>query len=179
MFKKHSLIYIFLLTFLTFTDAGGQTRSTPADRPKAQPCPENAETRRFDFWVGNWDVTSQGQKIADSKISLIEGNCVVLEQYSQADGYSGESFNFYDPALKLWRQVWVDRSGNISEFSGQYRDGAMYYEGVTYSLSGTRMLRKMTLYNLGPDQVRQLSQRSTDDGQTWNVNYDFLYVRKK
>jgi len=27
--------------------------------------------------------------------------------------------------------------------------------------------------------VRQFSQGSTDGGKTWNVEYDFTYVRKK
>jgi hypothetical protein len=34
----------------------------------------------------------------------------------------------------------------------------------------------MTLSNLGPDRVRQLSEASIDDGKTWHVTYDFLYT---
>lgn len=133
----------------------------------------------MDFWVGEWDVTAQGQKVATSKISLIEGGCIVLEQYSQRDGYTGQSFNYYNHALGRWRQIWVDRGGNISEFSGEYKDGAMRYEGVSYPLGQAKVLRRMILFNLGRDEVRQLSYRSADDGRTWHVNYDFLYVRKK
>jgi len=144
---------------------------------KPKPC--GKEHRQFDFWVGEWDVTAQGQKVATSNISLIEEGCIVLEQYSQRDGYTGQSFNYYNPALRKWRQVWVDGGGNISEFSGEYRDGAMRYEGVSYPLGQAKVLRRMIVFNLGHDEIRQLSYRSTDDGRTWHVNYDFLYVRKK
>jgi hypothetical protein len=38
--------------------------------------------------------------------------------------------------------------------------------------------RKLTFFNLGPHKVRQFSQRPSDDGKTWSVEYDFTYVRK-
>lgn len=160
---------------------GSLTMTLPstAAQPAEQSKPCGKEHRQFDFWVGEWDVTAQGQKIATSKISLLEGGCIVLEQYTQRDGYTGQSFNYYNPALGKWRQIWVDRGGNISEFSGEYKDGAMRYEGVSNPPGQDKVLRRMNLFNLGRDKVRQLSYRSTDDGRTWNVNYDFLYVRKK
>lgn len=152
---------------------------TRAQQPGEKPKPCGKEHRQFDFWVGEWDVTAQGRKVAASRISLLEGGCIVLEEYSQPDGYTGRSFNFYNPVLGKWRQVWVDRGGNVSEFSGEYKDGAMRYEGASYPLGQAKVLRRMILFDLGPDKVRQLSYRSTDEGQTWQVNYDFLYVRKK
>lgn len=176
--EKRKVIYSFLLIFLTVVFLNGQNNSNSTGK-RSQPCTEKTESGQFNFWLGEWDVTIQGEKIADSRISSIEGNCIILEQYSQSDGYTGESFNFYNPISGKWRQVWVDKEHNISEFSGEYHDNAIYYEGATYSSNGIKVLRKMTLFNLGPDKVRQLSQRSTDNGKTWNVNYDFLYVRKK
>jgi hypothetical protein len=168
---------IFLVSITSFTLYGqiASTKPKPAD---IKSCEEKPEARQFDFWLGEWEVTLQGQKVATSKISAIEGHCIILEQYAQPDGYTGQSFNFYNPMLGKWRQVWIDNVGNSSEFSGIFREGAIYYEGVTYS-NGTKVLRKMTLFNLGPDKVRQLSHRSIDEGKTWNVNYDFLYVRRK
>lgn len=156
-----------------------QSPAARAQPPGAKPGHCGKEQRQFDFWVGEWDVTAQGRKVATSKISLLEGGCIVLEQYTQGDGYTGQSFNYYNPTLGRWRQVWVDRGGSISEFSGEYRDGAIRFEGVSYPPGQARVLRRMIIFNLARDEVRQLSYRSTDDGQTWHVNYDFLYVRKK
>lgn len=122
---------------------------------------------------------SQGTKVAESSIQRIVGGCVIYENYSQADGYSGKSFNFYDSNLKKWRQTWVDVAGNVSEFAGEFKEGAMYYEGESHLKDGSRVLRKMIVYNVGPDRVRQYSERSTDGGKTWNIAYDFIYERKK
>ena len=49
---------------------------------------------------------------------------MIYENYSQADGYSGKSFNFYDQALKKWRQTWVDAGGNVTDLVGELKDGA-------------------------------------------------------
>jgi tetratricopeptide (TPR) repeat protein len=143
------------------------------------PCRSQPQHKQFDYWVGEWSVTSQGAKVADSSIQRIVGGCVIYENYSQANGYTGKSFNFFDSALKKWRQTWVDAAGNVSEFTGEFRDGAMHYEGEAHLKDGTRVQRRMTVHDLGPDRVRQYSERSTDGGKTWAVAYDFVYERKK
>jgi tetratricopeptide (TPR) repeat protein len=145
----------------------------------ATPCLGQPQHKEFDYWVGEWNVTSQGTKVADSSIQRIIDGCVIYENYSQANGFTGKSFNFYDSALSKWRQTWVDSAGNVSEFVGEYKAGAMHYEGESHLKDGSRVLRKMIVYNLSADRIRQYSERSTDGGKTWTVAYDFTYERKK
>ncbi|NUM79276.1 hypothetical protein HUU42_00620 [bacterium] len=135
--------------------------------------------RQFDFWVGEWDVTDSGQVIATSIEQFLEDSSIIMENYSQKDGYTGKSINFYDRYLKKWRQTWVDRVGNVSEFTGEYRDGAMVFEGESHRANGKKILRKMIFYNLGYDKIRQYSEMSLDNGKTWQIAYDFIYVRKR
>lgn len=139
---------------------------------------ETKPQRQFDFWIGEWDVTDSGQVIASSVEQFLEDSSIIMENYSQKDGYSGKSINFYDRYLKKWRQVWVDRIGNVSEFTGEYRDGAMVFEGESHRANGKKVLRKLIFYNLGPDKVRQYSEMSLDNGKNWQIAYDFIYVRK-
>ncbi|HXG66643.1 MAG TPA: hypothetical protein VNO70_16200 [Blastocatellia bacterium] len=145
--------------------------------PQSGPCKSLPQYKQFDFWVGEWDVTAQGQKVGASSIQRIVDDCIIYENYSQG-GYSGKSFNFFDAHLGKWRQTWVDSAGNMSEFIGEYRDGAMRYEGESHRQNGSKVLRKMIIYNLGPDRVRHYSEASTDGGKTWKVFYDFIYVRR-
>ena len=162
------------------TDKSHHERNWSApERGNAQaPCAA-ATHREFDFWIGEWNVTSQGKKVAESSIQRIIEGCVIYENYSQGNNYTGKSFNFYDSTLKQWRQTWVDSGGNVSEFAGQLKDGAMHYAGETHLRDGSRVLRRMVVSSLGPDRVRQYSERSTDGGQTWTEAYDFIYERKK
>jgi hypothetical protein len=159
--------------------AQSSTQSVAQSATPQSPCPAKVEYRQFDFWLGEWDVTDNGQKIATSSIQNILGGCVVFENYSQADGYTGKSFNFYDAGLGQWRQTWVDAFGNVSEFAGEFREGAMRYEGESHRSNGLKVLRKMILTKLDADHVRQYSERSLDGGKTWTVAYDYLYTRRK
>ena len=149
-----------------------------ADR-LAKPCLYQAEHKQFDFWIGEWNVqNAQGQAVGTSRIERIESGCIILENWSDVQGGTGKSLNFYDANLHKWRQTWADNVGGVSEFSGEYKDGAIRYEGESHTPDGTKILRRLTFFNLGPDKVRQYSEASMDDGKTWHSNYDFTYIRK-
>lgn len=145
----------------------------------APSCTDRSECRQLDFWVGEWDVTRpDGTKVATSRIQEIVGQCIVLEHYTEPGGYEGQSMNFYDWALRKWRQTWADSTGGVSEFSGEFLDGAMRLGGETHLADGKRILRRMVLSIVGKDRVRQYSERSTDEGKTWTPAYDFIYIRR-
>ncbi len=159
--------------------ASGPTEPAAPSRSEEVPAEcDRAPFREFDFWLGEWSVTVGGKMVATSRIESILGGCVILESYEDPSGYRGQSFNFYDSHLKKWRQTWVDTSGSVSEFSGAVRDGAMRYEGETHR-QGRRILRRMTVSHQGRDRVRQFSEHSTDEGKTWAIAYDFVYLRTK
>lgn len=148
-----------------------------------RPCAYREENRQFDFWVGEWSVTTtQGFVPAgDSKIELILEDCVVLENWkSQNSPYSGKSYNTYNQALKRWEQYWVDNVGGNIFFYGGLKDGVMdYFTDEIPQASGLALKRHLQFIPMGADKVRQFSRGSTDGGKTWNVEYDFTYTRKK
>jgi tetratricopeptide (TPR) repeat protein len=152
-------------------------------RRNQKPCAYQAENRQFDFWVGEWNVeaTQGGTPAGRSKIELIEGDCVIQENWtSLAGGYSGKSYNIYNSSLKRWEQFWVDNVGGMIHFFGELKDGVMdFYTEEIPQPDGTKRKRHLQFFNLGPDRVRQFSQRSIDGGKTWQVEYDFTYVRNK
>ncbi len=82
------------------------------------------EYQQFRFWVGEWAVeTPDGKPAGTSKISLEQQGCMILEHWQSAtSAYSGTSFNFYDPDLKQWRQLWLDNQGGKLELFGE-REG--------------------------------------------------------
>ena len=148
------------------------------------PCAHTAENRQFDYWLGEWRVvTTQGETPAgDSKIELILGDCVVLENWTSAGniGYSGKSYNIYNTALKRWEQYWVDNTGGNIFFYGGLKDGVMdYWTDEIPQPDGKKLKRHLQFLKINPDTVRQFSRGSNDDGKTWFVEYDFTYNRKK
>ena len=157
----------------------------PAPSPSPLPCTTRPESRALDFWIGDWDVRRTGAPEttppAHSRIELVEGKCVVYESYTSPSGYSGRSFNAYHPERRHWEQFYVDNQGEVHHYVGQPRDGNMYYEadGIRTQGPASPLAKvKMTFFNQGKDQLRQLGEQSTDGGKTWTVAYDLTYRRR-
>ncbi|HKG20812.1 MAG TPA: tetratricopeptide repeat protein [Blastocatellia bacterium] len=149
-----------------------------ADKRK-NPCMYSAEARRFDFWVGEWDVFNpQGRKDGTSVIQRFAGGCGILENWTSV-GAGGKSINFYDPHAGKWFQYWIGADGNPARYSGLYKDGAIRYEGEPYTQNGKQVLSRLTFFNVDARTVRQLAEQSTDGGNTWTVTYDYKYVRRE
>jgi tetratricopeptide (TPR) repeat protein len=149
-----------------------------ADRLK-RPCIYSAEARQFDFWVGDWEVFNpQGQKAGTNAVQLFSDGCGLLENWTSTLAGDGKSINFYDPGTGKWYQSWIGSGGGALRYAGNYKDGAMRFEGETVA-GGKKTLQKLTFTKIDENTVRQLFEASTDDGKTWAVTYDLKYVRKK
>lgn len=145
----------------------------------ARPCTRSPQARQFDFWIGEWDVQAGGQAAGTNSVQLILGDCVVFENWSGAGGGSGKSFNFYNATLGKWQQTWVDDRGGVLQFIGEFKDGAMRFQGETLAPKGNKVMHRLTFFPLAADRVRQLWEQSSDGGKTWNVAFDGTYTRKK
>jgi tetratricopeptide (TPR) repeat protein len=146
----------------------------------ATPCLVTPEHKQFDFWVGEWNVMNpQGQLAGTSSIQRVVDGCAIFENWTGAQGGNGKSFNYYDRNDGKWHQLWVGSGGGVVNFSGEYKDGAMRYEAVSPAANGSKTLQRMTFFKLEADKVRQLWETSTDDGKTWTVAFDGMYVKKR
>jgi len=149
-----------------------------ADHQK-RPCIYSAEARQFDFWVGDWDVFNpQGQKAGTNSVQLFSDGCGLLENWTGALGGDGKSINFYDAGTQKWYQSWTGTGGSVLRYEGNFKDGAMRFEGETIA-NGKKTLQKLTFTKLDENTVRQLFEASSDDGKTWTITYDLKYVKKK
>lgn len=146
----------------------------------ARPCMHDDRYKEFDFWLGIWDVRPTGQPQAPparNVITKVNNGCVVHESWT-APGSAGQSFNIFDRTRGKWFQIWVDNSGGLHEYSGGIRDGAMVYEGeMPAPRPSTGRVRTRLTFTPSARGVRQFSERTTDGGKTWQVNYDLFYAR--
>lgn len=118
---------------------GANAQDGETEAPKAQAGPCDAEAfHQFDFWLGEWTVTTPtGQVAGTNKISSEENGCLILEKWTSANGGTGQSYNFYNPVTDKWRQVWVSPSALIDYEGGLTETGSMRLEGtITYTASG-------------------------------------------
>lgn len=150
-------------------------------RRNAEPCAERPESRQFDFWIGEWNVTSNlngGAQAGTSRVELILGKCVIFENWTGSFG-SGKSLNAWNAGLGCWQQSWMSDSGDVTQYTeGRLVDGAMRFLADKKAANGQWKKHRLTFYPLAPDRVRQLGEHSDDGGATWAVDYDFDYRRK-
>ena len=154
----------------------GVAAPSPAQVPPA-PC-DGAEHRAFDFWLGEWNVHGPNGKLAGTNSIKREiGGCVLHERYDTGRGYSGESFNIYDPPRKVWHQTWVDSSGLLLLLEGGVRDGKMVLEGQTTGTDGKLTKHRITWTPNADGSVRQFWESTGPSGE-WAVAFDGKYTRK-
>lgn len=171
----------FLVLLFTFS-----VTSFHASAQNTKPC-IRPEFRQFDFWIGEWEAFGvKGTKAGNSKISVILDSCVILEEWtsaSQQQGltYTGKSFNSFNAGSRQWQQTWVDNTGNTTEFlRGDGSDGkVIYYADKVAVAGGKAFMRRLSFTKINNDKVRQLGERSDDEGKIWTVEYDLEYRRKK
>ena len=136
--------------------------------------------RALDFWIGEWEVrNAKGQLAATSVIEPVAGGCGVVERYRGEPGpaggrYVGAGLHAFDPATASWSQLWIDTRPAITEMRGRSSSGGVLYEWVVTTAQG-RPARKRYLLSKVDDGVRQLGERSDDDGATWAVEFDLRY----
>lgn len=165
--------------FASLRGTTGYANALATIRSNRYPCREAVERRGFDFWVGNWDVTSAGQAAGKSEVRLILGDCVVFENWEGVSGMSGKSFNFYDAGYDRWRQIWVDDTGSVIEFTGRIVDGEMRYTATTRDpASGEETRHKLTFTQNEDGTVRQLWEQAAGDDEQWQVAFDGRYTRE-
>lgn len=166
-------ILIVLLTFLA------PTTSADPDGAARFPCAADERYHAFDFWIGEWNVTQNGHFAGTNSIQPVLGHCTIFEQWQSASGTLGKSFNYYDPANDHWRQIWIDDSGSVIEFTGEARDGGMFFTAETTApADGSVTLHKFEFTQLDDGIVRQYWETSSDDGETWTSIWDGRYERR-
>ena len=143
------------------------------------PCQAGEAHHAFDFWIGEWDVSSNGQQAGTNNIQPILGHCVIFEQWTSSTGGEGKSFNYYDPGYDHWRQIWVSDSGTVIEFTGKARDGGIFYTAETVNpADGSITHHKFEFTQNEDGSVRQFWATSTDNKETFNTIWDGHYEKR-
>ena len=140
-------------------------------------CPA-AVNRQFDFWLGDWTVSVGGTPAGTNLVTSEEDGCVVHEHWKSSRGSTGQSFNFYDATAGKWHQLWVDNQGNYLHLLGGFADDRMLLEGTAPGPGGELRQHRLTFFKNRDGSVRQLWETSADEGRTWAVAFDGLYVRR-
>jgi hypothetical protein len=142
-------------------------------------CKTDPSYSEFDFWLGNWDVYVDGKKAGENTITKEEGGCLVLEKWTDVNGGTGQSYNYYNPDTEKWRQVWVSNFMAIDYVGGLTADGSMELVGEITYFHNKKTLKFLGRWTLQEDgTVRQYFEQFDEEKRAMVPIFTGIYHRK-
>ena len=134
----------------------------------------------FDFWVGEWDVfeSTGTTQVGENNILKMESGCMILENWTSANGGTGTSLNYFNPVTNEWRQVWVSAGRYSIDIVGGIRAGSMVLEGSIYNFGGAVWDFRGSWTPNSDGSVRQFFEQYNHDSETWDSWFDGIYKKK-
>jgi len=177
----HFLIKAILFAVLTTLCTESALSEEPQTPPKSI-CETMEGFNDWDFWVGEWKVWTNDEKHTfqgTNSITKHHKNCLIMENWTSAQGGDGSSMHYYDPVEKQWRQLWVaggysiDYTGGLDEYGSMVLDGKINYykQGQSFPFRG-----RWTPNEDG--SVRQFFEQFDAEKDQWTVWFDAVYERK-
>ena len=96
----------------------------------ADPCKDtqlHPEYRQLDFWIGDWTVYKDKEKLSDVTIEKILKDCALAEAWTAAQGSDGRGLATYNPISEDGEYFWVADHGYTSHFTGQLLQDEMQF----------------------------------------------------
>lgn len=155
---------------------GSLVTASPGSAQISPQCTD-AEYRELDFWVGVWEVRSpDGSVQGTSRITPIMEGCAIQEEWSSSR-IRGRSISTYNKPGGRWEQLWVDNLGVVLRQTGGWTGSAFHWQAERRGSDGVIRQLRVTLTPMEGGGVRQLQERSEDEGVTWSVIFDGRYHR--
>lgn len=150
-------------------------------RPTPPPPCSSPESRQFDFWVGEWDLTWSDSGRGENIITLELDSCVVEEHFTTLGepAFRGNSVSIYNVKTGKWHQTWVDNQGGHFDLEGGMVDDRMILQCEAETNEGTPYLLRMVFDNITADSLDWTWERSDDRGDNWKVLWAIHYVRRQ
>lgn len=188
-FVAVSLIALFLSSS-SFSEVGSETGTSRVSAPdeRAFSAFSDDRSRRFDFWIGAWDVNLRIQQddlsfkdsiAARAHIYKILKGKAILELWDSVP-IKGYSLRYFDPERDEW-VLWLNwpgpnRSGT-SSLSGSFRHGRGDFYSSFQRPDGQTIKQRYSFNDITPFSLRWDDLRSADGGKTWSKDWVMEFTR--
>lgn len=145
--------------------------------------------RRFDFWIGDWDVnlrmlqddlTFKDSVAARARIYRILGGKAILELWD-SQPIKGYSLRYYDPTAGKWA-LWLAWPGQnqsgVSGLEGGFRHGRGEFESSYVKPDGERITQRYSFNDITPSSLRWDDRYSNDGGKNWVDSWIMEWSRR-
>jgi hypothetical protein len=153
----------------------------PAQDVIRKPFPSDASY--FDFWEGTWYRVVNGRPDTTATRFIVRRG---VHQSSWEEDWrmrldsvtviNARGIRSWDATRGRWGYLWVSSDGHFQDWECR-KVGDDWYIYRRFAFPNDRYLSRQAWLPLGPGRVRRISQKSYDNGQTWELRFDEEYVR--
>lgn len=175
--------------FIPAWNAGGQFQGVYVPTDDFQPIPAtpgtscqaqgiSSESRRFDYFAGDWTVEAPGGRaVASSEVSVDLGGCLFEEVFTTDKGYEAVAYTYYMWREDIWYRTWIDSEGERLELSGGFDGERLVLTGseAGNGASGQELDARMTWTSMPDGSVQVTHETSHDGGDTWRQDLVLVY----
>ena len=135
-----------IISALAFTLSSCDS-SSMNDRPA--PSAPHGNSRQFDFWLGEWDLTWSDGGQGVNIVTLELDNSVVQDAFNGQPAIQliGRSVSVFVPRQNLWKQTWVDNQSGYLDFTGGLVEERMILSRAAVNQEGQPIIQRMVWYN--------------------------------
>ncbi|MBD2705491.1 hypothetical protein IC229_33075 [Spirosoma sp. BT702] len=139
----------------------------------------------YDFWAGNW------QKLVDGKIDTAADYFQVKRGVHAASFEENwrmvlaanrivyaQALRAWDQATQKWMYTWISDTGLYQVWEGK-KIGSDWYIYRNFNIDGDKYLSRQAWLPDGPERLIRISEKSYDEGKTWQLRFKEYYQRKK
>ena len=135
----------------------------------------------LDFWLGDWDARWGDAGRGTNRLTRILNDKVIREDFSGGgpNGHLvGLSLSVFDAERGVWRQTWVDDSGNYIALTGGVEAGVMTLYGEPRTQDDKTIQMRMVFQNVTASSLHWEWQRTEDSWATQVPMMTIDYVRR-
>lgn len=145
----------------------------------------NAQTddrRYFDFWEGAWAQEVDGKPDTSKTMFWVtrgvNSNTFMEDWRMVFDGGSlrATGVRAWDDSTKSWPYVWISDAGHYQQWEGRKVDGNWYIYR-RFNINGDKYLSRQAWIPESPTRLMRISEKSYDDGKTWELRFKAYYLK--
>lgn len=141
------------------------------------------DARYFDFWEGTWYQVIDGRPdTTGTRFNVRRGVHSASWEEDWRMRIAGDTIvtaralRSWDATKNRWGYVWVSSDGHFQVWEGR-KVGGDWYIYRPFEFPTDRYLSRQAWLPRGRDRVHRISQKSYDDGKTWELRFSEEYVR--
>ena len=155
----------------------------------------SAESRDFDFWIGEWDVMNRNRPAeearwydtgsATSRVYPVVAGCGVVEHWrghTFGEFVVGFSLRAFNPQRGQWDLVllWPNQGNpRFGALGGGFRHNRGEFFSQNVTAEGDTTYTRFTFSDITPNSLRWQDGSSSDAGRSWESSWIMEYSRRE